>query len=112
MKKKYSRGIQFKVVMNGVMKELLSAQEQNEEHHLELEEKRMKMEEKMLEKEIELQRESRQFLLQMMQMLTSLVNSHISPSFPLPMATSTQYPLLHRAMYSCNISLTCNIVTL
>ena len=99
-KKKRSRGDQFELVMNGVMKELVSAQERNEERHLELEEKRMKMEEKMFEKEIEMQRESRQFQLQMMQMMTSLVNSHSSPSFPPPMATSTQYPHLHRSMYS------------
>ena len=45
--------------MNGVMKELVSAQEQNKEHHLELEEKRMKMEQKLFEKEIEMQGESR-----------------------------------------------------
>ena len=37
--------------MNGVMKELVSAQERNKERHLELEEKRMKMEEKMFEKD-------------------------------------------------------------
>ena len=55
------------------------------------------MEEKMFEKGIEMQRESRQFQLEMM---TSLVNSHSSPSFPPPMATSTQYPHLHRQMYS------------
>ena len=78
--------------MNGVMKELVSAQERNKEWYLELEQKRMKMEEKIFEKEVEMQRESRQFQLQMMQMMTSLVNSHNSPSFPPPMATSTQYP--------------------
>ena len=54
----------------------------------------------MFEKEIELHRESRQFQLQMMQMMTSLINSHSSPSFPPPIATSTQYPHLHRQMYS------------
>ena len=99
-KKKPSRGDQFEVVMNGVMKELVSAQEGNEERCLELEQKRMKMEEKMFEKDVEMQRESRQFQLQMMQMMTSLVNSHNSSSFPPPMATSTQYPHLHRSIYS------------
>ena len=74
-KKKHSRGDQFEVVMNGVMQELVSAQERNKERYLDLEQKRMKMEEKMLEKELEMQRESRQFQLQMMQMMTSLVNS-------------------------------------
>ena len=100
-KKKRSRGDQFEVVINGVMKKLVSAQERNEERHLELEGKRMKMEEKMFEKEIEMQRESREFQLQMMQMMASLVNNSIrsSPSFPPPMATSTQYPHLHRSMY-------------
>ena len=58
------------------------------------------MEEKMFEKEIEMQRESRQFQLQMMQMMTSLVHSRSSSPFPPPMATSTQYPYLQRSMYS------------
>ena len=53
-KKKHSRRDQFKMVMNGIMKKLMSAQEQNEEHHLELKGKRINMEEKMLEKEIEM----------------------------------------------------------
>ena len=35
-----------------------------------------------------------------MKIMTSLVNSHSSPSFPPPMTTSTQYPHLHRSMYS------------
>ena len=83
-KKKRSRGDQFEVVMNSVMKELVSAQEQNEERYLDLEQKRMKMEEKIFEKEIEMQRESRQFQLQMIQMMTSLVHSHSSSSFPPP----------------------------
>ena len=101
-KKKRSRGDQFEVVINGVMKELVSTQERNKERHLELEEKRMKMEEKMFEREIEMQREFREFQPQMMQMMASLVNNSTrsSPSFPPPMATSTQYPHLHRSMYS------------
>ena len=81
-KKKHSRGDQFKVVMDGVMKELVSAQERNEKMYLELEQKRMKMEEKMFEKELEMQKESRQFQLQMMQMMTSMVNNRSSPPFP------------------------------
>ena len=96
-KKKHSRGDQFEVVMNGIMQELVSAQERNEERHLDLEQKRMKMEGKTFEKELEMQRESRQFQLQMM---TSLVNSCSLPPFPPPMATSTQYPHLHRSVYS------------
>ena len=52
-KKKHSGRDQFKMVMNGIMKKLMSAQEQNEERHLELKGKRINMEEKMLEKEIE-----------------------------------------------------------
>lgn len=50
-KRKHSRGDQFEVVMNSVMKELVSAQERNEEQYLDLEQKRMKMEEKMFEKD-------------------------------------------------------------
>ena len=57
-RKKRSRGDQFEVVMNGVMKELMSAQERNEECHLELEEKRMKTEEKIFEKQIEIQHQT------------------------------------------------------
>ena len=45
--------------MSGVMKELMSVQEQNEEQNLELEEKRMKMEEKIFKMDIEMQKESR-----------------------------------------------------
>ena len=99
-KKKRSRGDQFEVVMDGVMKELVSAKERNEKMYLELEQKRMKMEEKIFEKELEMQKEPRQFQLQMMQMMTSMVNNRSSPPFPVSLATSTQYPHYHGSMYS------------
>ena len=82
-KKKCSRGDQFEVVMDGVIKELVSAQERNEKMYLELK-KRMKMEERMFKKELEAQKESRQFQLQMMQMMASVVNDHGSAPFPVP----------------------------
>ena len=47
-RKKQSRGSQFEVVMNGVMKELMTVQEKNEAY-LELEEKWMHMEEKIFD---------------------------------------------------------------
>ena len=99
-KRKHSRGDQFWVVMNGVMKQLVSAQKPSGECHLELEEKRMKMEEKMFDKKIEMQTKSRQFQLQVMQMMTSLVNSHSLLSFPPPMAISILYHHLHRSICS------------
>jgi len=55
-KKKHSRGDQFEVVMNGIIKELVSAQERNKEWYLELEQKRIKMEEKIFKKEVKTQR--------------------------------------------------------
>lgn len=91
-KKKRSRGDQFEVVMNKVMEDLISSQERNEARYLELENKRMRMEEKMYDKEVEMQRESRQFQMQMMQMMSSLVNNQSRQAFPHPLATSTQYP--------------------
>ena len=80
------------------MKELVSAQERNEKMYLELK-KRMKMEVKMFEKYLEAQKESRQFQLQMMQMMASVVNNHGSAPFSVPLATSTQYPHFHGSMY-------------
>ena len=74
-KKKRSRGDRFEVVMNKVMEDLMSSQERNEVRYLELENKRMHMEEKMYDKEVEMQRESRQFRMQMMQMMSPLVNN-------------------------------------
>ena len=90
--KKRSRGDQFEVVMNKVMEDLISSQEKNEAQYLELENKRMHMEEKMYDKELEMQRESRQFQMQMMQIMSSLVNNQGRQAFPPPLATSTQYP--------------------
>ena len=58
------------------------------------------MEEKMFEKELEAQKESRQFQLQMMHMIASVVNNFGSAPFPVPLATSTQYPHFHGSMYS------------
>ena len=55
---------------------------------------------KKFEKEFEMQKESRQFQLQMMQMMTSMVNNRSSPPFPVPLATSTQYPHYHGSKYS------------
>ena len=78
--------------MNKVMEELISSQERNEARYLELEDKRMRMEEKMYDKDIEMQREAHQFQMQMMQMMSSLVN-HSRQPFPPPLATSTQYPM-------------------
>ena len=74
------------------MEDLISSQERNEARYLELEDKRMRMEEKMYDKEVEMQRESRQFQMQMMQLMSSLVTNHRRPSFPSPLATSTQHP--------------------
>ena len=72
-KKTRSRGDQFEVVINKVMEDLISSQERNESRYLELENKRMRMEEKMYDKELEMQREARQFQMQMMQIMSSLV---------------------------------------
>ena len=59
---------------------------------MELEEKRMRMEERLMEKEITLQQQSQQFQLQMMQMMSSIVNTQRSSQpFPPPISTSTQY---------------------
>ena len=52
----------------------------------------MRMEEKMYDKEVEMQRESRQFQMQMMQMMSSLVTNQNRQAFLSPLATSTQYP--------------------
>ena len=91
-KKKQTRGDQFEFVMNGVVKEMLTVQEKNEERYIELEEKRLRMEEKMLDKEIKMQREAQQFQVKMLQMMLSLIRSHNMPPYPPPVATSTQYP--------------------
>lgn len=92
-KKKRTKADQFEVVMDGVVQQLVEAQDRAEERYMELEEKRMRIEERLMEKEIELQRQSQQFQLQMMQMMSNLVNSQRSPqSFPPPISTSTQYP--------------------
>ena len=59
----------------------------------------MRMEEKMFDKELEMQQEARQFQIQMMQMMTSLVHDHSIPSsLPPPITTSTQYP--HGSYYN------------
>ena len=52
----------------------------------------MRMKEKMYDKDIEMQQEARQFQMQMMQMMSSLVNNYSRQPFPPPLATSTQYP--------------------
>ena len=79
--------------MDGVVQQLVEAQDRAEERYMELEEKRMRMEERLMEKEIDLQRQSQQFQLQMMQMMSNIVNSQRSPqSFPPPISTSIQYP--------------------
>ena len=91
-KKKHSKTEKFEVLMDGMVKQLVEAQGKSEERFMELEEKRMRMEERLLEKEIEMQRESRNFQLQMMQMMTSVVYTQQgAASFPPPISTS-QYP--------------------
>ena len=74
------------------MEDLISSQKRNEARYLELENKRMRMEEKMYDKEVEMQRESHQFQMQMMQMMSSLVNNQSRQAFPHPLATFMQYP--------------------
>ena len=91
-KKKRSRGDQFEVVMNKAMEDLISSQERNEARYLELENKSMCMEKKMYDKVLEMQRGSCQFQMQMMQIMSSLVNNQGRQAFPPPLATSTQYP--------------------
>ena len=63
----------------------------------------MRMEEKMFDKELEMQQEARQFQIQMMQMMTSLVHDHSMPSsLPPPITTSTQYHIT-----TCLMMITC-----
>lgn len=59
----------------------------------------MHMEEKMYDKDVEMQREAHQFQMQMMQLMSSLVNNHSRQPFPPPLATSTQYPTT--SYYQC-----------
>ena len=86
--------------MDGMVKQLVEVQGKSEERYMELEEKRMRMEERLLEKEIEMQRESRNFQLQMMQMITSVVHTQQgAASFSPPISTSQYPPYYPRVPY-------------
>jgi len=86
-KKKRTKGDQFEVVMSGMVKQLVEAQDRSD---VELEEKRMRMEERLMEKEMEMQQQSQRFQLQMMQVMSSMASG--ASRFIPPMSSSTQYP--------------------
>ena len=81
--------------MDGLVKQLIDTQHKNEERYIEVEEKRIQLEERPLEKELEMQQESRQSQMKMMQMMSSVyrdrnITTPIIP-FPPPVSSSTQY---------------------
>ena len=92
-RKKRTKGDQFEVVMDGVVQQLVEAQDRAEQRYMQMEEKRMQMEERLMEKEIALQHQYQQFQLKMMEMMNNIVSTHhSSQSLHPPMSTSTQYP--------------------